>query len=151
MKTTSTKTIKKRSVRTASITVTQHDYTKLAQMVQTLRLSKSVDPRYLQFLGQELQGAGIIDPVRITPDFVTMNSVVAARFIGTGKQMQLQLAYPASADFSKGQVSVLSPLGCALLGCRAGDTISFEAPAGTVSVHIDSVLYQPEAHGKDLQ
>lgn len=151
MKTTCKSTINKRTVPKASITVTQHDYTMLAQMVQTLRLIKSVDSRYLRFLGEELQSASIIDSNCISQDFVTMNSVIEALFLDTGKKMQLQLAYPADADFSKGLISVLSPLGCALLGYREGDTISFEAPAGTVSVLVEGVIYQPEAHGKDLQ
>lgn len=151
MKTTCTSTIKKRTVRKSSITVTQHDYTMLAQLIQTLRLSKSIDKRYLQYLSKELRDANIIDSQCITPDFVTMNSVIEAKFLETGKIMQLQLAYPAEADFAKGLISVLSPLGCALLGYRASDTISFDAPAGTKSVQICGVIYQPEAHGKDLQ
>lgn len=133
-----------------TITVTQLDYLRLTNLIQTIRDNKSVDPIYLQYLGMELQKALKIDSKLITPDFVTMNSVMNVVFLDTGKTMELRLVYPQNANFSKGLISVLSPLGCALLGYKAGDTVSFKAPIGEQKVMIEKVIYQPEANGEDL-
>lgn len=134
----------------ATITITELDYLRLTNLMKTLRDSKSVDMEYLKFLGIELQKAKKIDSGMITPEFVTMNSVMHVRFLSSGKSMELNLVYPEKADFSKGQISVLSPLGCALLGYKAGDIVTFKAPKGEQKVMIEKVIYQPEANGEDL-
>jgi regulator of nucleoside diphosphate kinase len=132
------------------ITVTQLDFVRLSQLIQTLRENKSVDVEYLQFLGIELQKATKIDSRQITPDFVTMNSIFEVTFLETNKIMELRLVYPQQANFSKGLISVLSPLGCALLGYKTGDVVTFKAPKGEQNVRIEKVIYQPEANGEDL-
>jgi regulator of nucleoside diphosphate kinase len=71
-------------------------------------------------------------------------------FLDSNKTMELRLVYPQNANFSKGLISVLSPLGCALLGYRAGDVVTFKAPKGEQRVQIEKVIYQPEANGEDL-
>lgn len=133
-----------------SIVITQLDYSRLTELIQNLRSNKSIDVEYLKFLGIELQKAKKIDSKQITPDFVTMNSIVDVVFTDTGKFMELRLVYPQDADFSKGLVSVLSPLGCALLGYKAGDILKFKAPKGEQKVRIEKVVYQPEANGEDI-
>lgn len=133
-----------------TITVTQLDFTRLTHLIQNLRDHKSIDPQYLKYLGLELQKANKIDSKQITPDFVTMNSVMKVCFLDSGKMMELRLVYPQTADFSKGLISVLSPLGCALLGYKAGDVVTFHAPKGEQNVKIEEVIYQPEANGEDL-
>ena len=133
-----------------AITVTQVDFLRLTTLVKTLRENKSVDPVYLEFLGLELQKAIMVDSKLITPDFVTMNSVLNVVFLDSGKTMELRLVYPQNANFAKGLISVLSPLGCALLGYKAGDVVTFKAPKGEQKVKIEKVIYQPEANGEDL-
>lgn len=133
-----------------SITVTQLDFIRLTQLIQALRENKSVDIEYLVFLGIELQKALKVDSKLITPDFVTMNSVMNVEFLDGGKTMELRLVYPQEANFSKGLISVLSPLGCALLGYKSGDVVTFKAPKGEQKVRINSVIYQPEANGEFL-
>jgi len=133
-----------------TITVTQLDFLRLTKLIQTIRNNKSVDPVYLEFLGLELQKALKIDSKLITPDFVTMNSVLNVFFLDSGKTMELRLVYPQSANLSNGLISVLSPLGCALLGYKAGDVVTFNAPKGEQKVRIEKVIYQPEANGEDL-
>lgn len=132
------------------ITVTQVDYLRLVNLVQNLREDKRIAPENLRFLGNELQRATKVDSRVITPDFVTMNSVIKVCFLSSSKTKDLRLVYPDQADFGKGLISVLSPLGCALLGYRKGDVVTFMAPAGEQQVRIDDVIYQPEAHGEDL-
>ena len=133
-----------------TLTVTQLDYLRLNNLIQNLRDNRSVDAAYLKFLGLELKKAIKVDSKSITPDFVTMNSVMNVVFLDNSKSMELRLVYPQNANFSKGLISVLSPLGCALLGYRAGDIVTFKAPKGEQRVQIEKVIYQPEANGEDL-
>lgn len=144
---TATKKIKEHA---DMITVTQVDYLRLVNLVQNLRDDKSIAPENLRFLGNELQRAIKVDSKVIAPDFVTMNSVIKVCFLSSSKTKDLRLVYPNQADFAKGLISVLSPLGCALLGYKKGDVVTFIAPAGEQQVRIDDVIYQPEAHGEDL-
>jgi regulator of nucleoside diphosphate kinase len=141
---------KENIIENVTITVTQLDYLRLTNLIQNLRDNRSVDPEYLKFLGMELKKASKIDSKSITPDFVTMNSVINVVFLDIAKTMDLRLVYPQNANFAKGLISVLSPLGCALLGYRAGDIVSFMAPKGEQKVKIEKVIYQPEANGEDL-
>lgn len=133
-----------------TITVTKLDYSRLTKLIKTFGENKIVDIAYLKLLDKELQMAVKMDSKLITPDFVTMDSLMNIIFLDTGKMMELRLVYPHKADFTKGLISVLSPLGCALLGYKAGDIISFNAPKGEHRVKIEKVIYQPEAHGEDL-
>lgn len=133
-----------------TLTITQLDYLRLTKLIQTLRKNKSFDITYLDFLDIELEKASKTDSKLITPDFVTMNSVINVVFLETKKAMELRLVYPQDTNFAKGLISVLSPLGCALLGYKAGDMVSFKAPKGEQIVRIDKVIYQPEANGEDL-
>lgn len=136
--------------RDVTITVTQVDYLRLTNLIQNLRNNNQIDPEYLKFLNLELQKAAKIDSKAIAPDFITMNSVMTVKFLNIGTLKELRLVYPQQADFSKGLISVLSPLGCALLGYRTGDIVTFKAPIGEQKVKIENVIYQPEANGEDL-
>lgn len=132
------------------ITVTNFDFRKLSNLIQTISENKSIDPEYLKYLGLELQKASKIDPKLITPDFITMNSVAKVAFLENNNVMEIRLVYPQDADFKRGFISVLSPLGCALLGYKAGDVVTYKAPKGEQRVKIEEVVYQPEANGDDL-
>jgi regulator of nucleoside diphosphate kinase len=133
-----------------SITVTNYDFTMLSNLIQRLRNGKSVDDKYLNFLNFELHKATKIDSKLISPDFVTMNSVISVVFLDTMKAMELRLVYPQKANFAEGLISVLSPLGCALLGYKAGDVVTYNAPKGEQKVKIEKLVFQPEANGEDL-
>jgi regulator of nucleoside diphosphate kinase len=132
------------------ITVTNLDFKRLSQLIQNCRDRKNVDIEYLTFLSRELQRANKIDSKEISPNFVTMNSIINVTFLDSGKTMDLRLVYPQNANFSKGLISILSPLGCALLGYESGDIVTFVAPKGEIQVKINDVIFQPESNGEDL-
>jgi len=132
-----------------NIVVTKLDYERLQRVIKLATGDKKIDPKNLLFLSKEIERAEKIDSKTISPDFVTMHSQIEVTDLDTGKSMLLNLVYPEKADFKKGLISVLSPLGCALLGYKAGDTISFEVPAGKKQMKIEKVVYQPEASGDE--
>jgi regulator of nucleoside diphosphate kinase len=77
-----------------------------------------------------------------------MNSSVVYDDAADGAMATLTLVYPGEADIGMERVSVLSPLGLALIGTRPGQTVVFETPDGNLRrVRVISLVYQPEANG----
>ena len=97
-------------------------------------------------LEQELARADLVEADRISPDVVTMNSRVVCKDEISGEQHEIELVYPHEADPSKGRVSVLAPVGAALLGMTVGNTIDWPIPGGrTTRLRVLAVLFQPES------
>jgi regulator of nucleoside diphosphate kinase len=116
------------------------------------RLDRLLDqPAYRQFPGvaalrEELARADIVDPEKMPADVVTMNSTV--RVADGDEEHELTLVYPREADGSPGKVSILAPVGSAMLGLRIGDSIEWQIPGGRrLRVRILGIHYQPEASG----
>lgn len=105
--------------------------------------------------GEELldlvENAEVVPARAIAPDVVTMNSSVVAEgdMLGKGEHT-LTLVYPDRADGATRRISVLSPLGRALLGARAGQTLEIQTPEGVHKLKLLRVVYQPEADGSDV-
>ncbi len=99
-------------------------------------------------LEEELERAVIVAPGEIAPDVVTMNSRVRFRDEESGEEEDVTIVYPRAAEPSQGCVSVLAPVGSALLGLSVGDVIEWPVPRGrTRRLRITSIAYQPEAAG----
>ena len=130
------------------IIITELDYTRLCTIINISRQRQSTEFKNIEVLGSEIKRAKKIKSKKITPEFITMNSLIEVSDLETNRLMQLKLVYPGEADFKKGHISVLSPLGSALLGYKIGDTVSFAVPKGEKSVMINKILYQPEANGE---
>lgn len=127
------------------IVVTSADYERLWGLLQKLPESNPVRAQ----LERELERAQIVEPEEISPDVVTMNSRVEVEDATSGERMTVTLAYPGNADFEAGRLSVLAPVGAALLGLRTGQTIDWTLPNGrTKRVKVISVQWQPEAEGE---
>jgi regulator of nucleoside diphosphate kinase len=100
-------------------------------------------------LEAELLRAHVVPRDQIPPDVVTMNSRVVFENEATGERREVTLVYPGSADLDAGRLSVLVPVGTALLGLRAGQSIDWEGPGGAKQRYrIAAVPYQPEAAGE---
>lgn len=89
----------------------------------------------------------MVEPQQIPADVVTMNSRVALKDLATGEEMVYELVFPSDARLEENRISILAPVGTALLGYRAGDTITWKVPGGTRKIKITKILYQPEAAG----
>ncbi|KGM56503.1 nucleoside diphosphate kinase regulator [Lysobacter arseniciresistens ZS79] len=103
-------------------------------------------------LEAELSRAQILEPAQMPADVITMNSTARFRVMDGGDQGQereLTLVYPRDVNGQADRVSILAPVGSALLGLRVGDTIEWPVPGGrTVSLQVLSIAYQPEASGE---
>lgn len=137
---------------TAEIRITKIDKERIKKLldkkVQTdLPMVQNKIPRdnYVKKLEDELQRAVIVDSGHISPDVVTMNSRAVLQL--DGEDVEVSLVYPDDANLSETNVSILSPIGTAILGYREGNIIEWEVPSGISEIHIKKILYQPEAAG----
>lgn len=102
----------------------------------------------LRRLAQGVREARIVKPEAIPPDVVTMNSEVVVRDPDSGETDTWVITFPNEADVSRQRISVLSPLGSALLGRRKGETVEWSTGVGTGRVVITDITFQPEASGR---
>lgn len=98
-------------------------------------------------LDVELRRGRVLPPSEIPPDVVTMNSRVRLTDLDSGEELTYALVYPPDADFAQEKISVLAPVGTALLGERVGSVVEWDVPAGRRRLRIEELLYQPEAAG----
>jgi regulator of nucleoside diphosphate kinase len=101
--------------------------------------------RYLEDLDAELDRAEVVKPEEIPTDVITMNSTFRLSDLDTGEEVVYTLVFPADADSKNRKISVLAPVGTAVLGYRVGDTVEWEVPAGIKRFKVDEIVYQPEA------
>jgi regulator of nucleoside diphosphate kinase len=131
-----------------TIQITDLDYNRLNGMIVSMRKNNQKEYNDLLFLESELERAKRTTPRKITSEFVTMNSVIEVLDCDTNKAMEIKLVYPRDANFKLGRISVLSPLGSALLGYSVGSEISYNVPTGMKKMKISRIIYQPEANGE---
>jgi regulator of nucleoside diphosphate kinase len=130
------------------IYVTQSDAKRLRQLIQDYKVGGDHERICLKLLAEELLRAEIVDPQKIPRDVVTMNSLVKFKDMNSGEIYVYSIVYPAAADFEKGKISILAPIGMALLGYRVGDLVEWPVPAGMRRLKVEEVLFQPEAAGQ---
>jgi regulator of nucleoside diphosphate kinase len=116
------------------------------ERIEALLESPAAEHHDTAALRAELARAEIVEPAHMPSDVITMNST--ARFVlNDGSEREITLVYPRDADGSAGKVSILAPVGSALLGLRVGDSIRWPAPGGDVDLRVLAIRYQPEAAG----
>ena len=108
---------------------------------------QAADMEPLEDLHNELDQARLVRSESVPPDVVTMNSKVHIRDLATGEESTVTLVFPEDADPAQNRISVLDPLGTAILGYRVGDEIRWEGSRTTLHLKIEEILYQPEAAG----
>ncbi len=114
-------------------------------------LQETADERelpHIEYLDKELSRAAIIaDPAATPNDVITMRSQVKLRNLGNESQIECTLVYPSECAPEEGRVSVLAPLGAAMLGYKVGDTFEVALPKGTTQYRVEKIMYQPELSG----
>lgn len=129
---------------TPAIYLTQNDMDRLLQLVDAYPGTR------FHKLENELLRAVVVPLGEIPDDVVTMNSRAVFENETTGERREITLVYPGSADIDAGRVSVLAPIGTALLGLRVGQSIDWELPNGEKRKYrVIAVPYQPEAAGEE--
>ena len=102
----------------------------------------------LRTIENVLDACALVPSREVAPDIVTMYSQVLLHDAADGTPSKITLCYPADAEPAAGFVSVLSPVGQALLGLQAGELARWTTPDGrTHAARIEALLFQPEASG----
>lgn len=101
----------------------------------------------LRKLETELANARVVAPKEVPADVITMNSKARLRDLETDEDLVYTLVFPDQANIEQGRISVVAPIGTAMLGYRVGDEFQWEVPGGTVRMKVEEILYQPEAAG----
>jgi regulator of nucleoside diphosphate kinase len=127
-------------------TITRLDRDRLAELTNSKLVGWAM---FIDKLQRGINRARVVEPTRIKPNVVTMNSRVKLLDLARDGHEIHTLAYPQKADLRSGRLSVLSPLGMALLGAREGDVVRVMSADGPRDIKIESILYQPEAAGQN--
>jgi regulator of nucleoside diphosphate kinase len=129
--------------------ITELDAARIQEMANRLpHDGAAIEPVQL-LLSKVNHEADIVPGRRISADIVTVNSTATFRDELTGSEHRVTLVYPAEASISERRISVLSPVGRALLGQSVGSLVAFEQPDGTLrQIRVLELNYQPEASGE---
>jgi regulator of nucleoside diphosphate kinase len=136
-----------RDVSQRDIVITSQDMARLRGLLRDAWDPLGLDRPHLETLRTELDRAKVVALEEVEADVVTMNSTALVRDRDSDRATVFTLVYPEDAALETNHVSVLAPLGAAVLGFRVGDVVSFAVPSGVRSCEIVDVVYQPEAAG----
>ena len=121
------------------IYITTSDYQRLSGLIERSRdRNGDADREYLDQLEEGLGRAELVSPKEIPADVITMRSKVSLKDLKSGKTVMYSLVFPSEANSNEGHISVLAPIGTALLGNRSGD-VDVHWPFG-----LRELFFQPE-------
>ncbi len=128
------------------IIISELDYSRIDNL---LRTTAGISTNIKSALLTELERAELVAPEQIPANVVTMNSQVKFSVISTGVTFTLKLVYPKDMDDSGNTISILAPVGSAMLGLKEGDEIDWQdGQGGMLQVRIEAIEYQPERAGE---
>ncbi len=131
-----------------TIYITDSDMKLLRELLEIARRFNYYDQAELQELEAELERGRVVPSKEIPPDVITMNSTACLEDLDTGEEITCTLVFPHEADIDQNKISVLAPVGIAMLGYRVGEVVEWPVPAGLSRLRIKAILYQPEAFGE---
>ena len=132
-----------------SIYITKPDHERLTKLIEIAREREGdANREYLNRLEEELDRADVVPQSDIPADVITMRSTVRLKDLDTSEEMIYRLVFPSEVNYDAGEISVLAPIGTAMLGYRRGDMIERQVPSGVRRLSVEEVLYQPESKGE---
>ncbi len=127
------------------IMLTLEDFARLRQLLASDSIWAVASRDNVRALRSELARAELVSAAEAPTGLVRVDSTVRRRELRTGRILRVTVVLPQDADFELGRVSVLAPLGTAVLGCRAGDQFTWEMPRGPRSYRIEKVMRRRNA------
>jgi regulator of nucleoside diphosphate kinase len=119
------------------ITIPERDALRLRKLVATAATTKT---EHIEKLKTELERARIVPEAELPRDVIAMNSTVELEDLEDGEIMTYTLVYPENADAAAGKISILAPLGMAMLGFKVGDEFEWPVPAGKLRVRVRQLV-----------
>jgi regulator of nucleoside diphosphate kinase len=130
-----------------TILINEFDHRRLQGLIERARTNDPMNQENLAALAAELDRATIVPQHETGPDVITMNSTAVLVDVEDGEEEEWTLVFPEDADIDRNRISVLAPIGIAMLGYRVGDTFEWTTPGGVRKLRVKSILYQPESSG----
>ena len=127
------------------IHITREDLIKITAITEGMALTDGRSQRWLALLERELDRANVVESHEIPREIITLHSRVCLREVDNDESVIYKLVLPSEANSSEGKLSVLAPIGIAMLGYGEGDEFECETPGGTRRFRVERVLFQPEA------
>ncbi len=129
-----------------NVIISTLDAERLEKIIDALPHSAS---NIAESLEEELVRAEFVDPHCVPPTVVTMNSTVRFKVESSDEEFCMTLVYPKDVDASGSKISILAPIGSAMIGLSEGDSIAWPKPGvGELNVRIEEITYQPERAGE---
>ena len=128
-----------------SLYINELDHKRLMRLIEDALNGVTEQSNSLRSLQVELTRANVVNAEELPRDVVTMRSRVLIML--EDEEKEITLVYPNEANRSTGKISILSPIGTAIIGYREGDVVNWLTPGGLKRIRIKKVLYQPEASG----
>lgn len=126
--------------------ITDADYDRLNHLAESPRHRSGLGAALANLKGQ-LSRKTVVPTTTVPKSVVTMNSEVRVRDPKSQEVETYTLTYPDASDITDGKLSVLAPMGAALLGAREGQVVTFQTPGGVRRLKIVKIVYQPETAG----
>ena len=130
-----------------AIYITEYDIVRLRNLLEDAKATGYRGRDDLKELEAELNRGTVVAPQEVPGDVITMNSKARLIDLDTGEEMIYTLVFPDDADIDQNKISVLAPIGTAMLGYRVSDTFEWQVPEGLRRLSVEEILYQPEAAG----
>jgi len=131
--------------RVRSMLISDANLSNLRQLLDAARRFLTRNHHHLQSLEENLKRAQVVACDQVPPDVITIHTQVRIHELDIGRHSIYTLVLPGEADVARDRISVLAPIGSALLGQRVGDLIECTAPGVTKRLKVKEIVYQPEA------
>ena len=129
------------------IHITDNDMKRLKELIMVAREFGNEGEKHLKELEDELARGKVVKSQDIPDNIITMNSKIHLLDLDTQEEMIYRLVFPDNADVAEGKISILAPIGTAMLGYKTGDIIEWKVPGGITKLEVKEILYQPESEG----
>lgn len=126
--------------------ITDTDMRRLLKLLGDMKC-RTCETAYPERLIEEMERALVIPAEKLHADVVTLNTRMRVKDLDSGEVASLQLVFPDDEDFEHGKISVLTPIGGALIGHSKGDMAEWKIPTGIRRLRIEEITYQPESDG----
>lgn len=138
-------------MREQPIIVTEFDAGRLRSLLDAHPEASLRDQAHLQELKSELERAVVVDAAQLPSDVITMHTRVRVLDLSSGDRKEYILSFPSEANVAERRLSILAPLGTALLGYREGDEVEWEMPGGLRRLRIEKAVQPRLKCGKGIE
>jgi regulator of nucleoside diphosphate kinase len=126
------------------ITISETDRRRLQALIEAAEHDLPAGDRYLEALKAKLRRVRAVAASKVPPNVITMNTRVRLYDLDLREPEEYTLVYPEDADVALDRISVLAPVGTAILGHRVGDVVEWEVPAGLRRLRVEKVVHEVE-------